>query len=177
MKQKIFFIIIILSNFSCGKKRYKPVLQNESNGKNKINSNRSDEMKPQLNLPVTVVTIKLNSGKKLFIQAQVAQIESEKSKGLMYRKSLPQNEGMLFVYKNENDLGFYMANCFISLDMIFLNSQKKVIGIIKNAVPFDQTVRSIGKPSQYVLEVNGGFSDSHNIMNGTQITWKEWNKK
>jgi uncharacterized membrane protein (UPF0127 family) len=78
---------------------------------------------------------------------------------------------MLFPYDHEEELGFYMANCYISLDMIFMNRDKVVIGIVKRAKPMDPTVLSIGKPSQYVLEVNGGFTDRHAIAVGTRLTW------
>ncbi len=129
-------------------------------------------MKPQLHLPRTSVTLKTPDGRMLSIDAQVAVSEEEKAIGLMYRSFMPESEGMLFLYDHEEELGFYMANCLISLDMIFMDGNKKVIGIIKNARPMDPTVLSIGRPSQYVLEVNGGFSDRHRITEGTQAAWK-----
>lgn len=138
------------------------------------NNVKTSLYKPQMNLPRTVVTIEVPGRKRLVIEAQVALTEAQQAKGLMFRKRLPQDEGMLFLYDSERELGFYMANCFISLDMIFLDRNKRVVGIIKNAVPMDRTIRSIGRPSQYVLEVNGGFADKHGIAKGTRITWREF---
>jgi len=126
---------------------------------------------PQLHLPRTSVTLTTPAGRQMTLIAQLAASEKEKAKGLMYRSALPEAEGMLFLYDQEEELGFYMANCYISLDMIFMNRDKVVIGIMKFAKPMDPTVLTIGKPSQYVLEVNGGFTDRHEIVVGTRVTW------
>ena len=107
------------------------------------------------------------------VVAQMAVSEAEKAKGLMYRTSMPESEGMLFLYDHEEELGFYMANCIISLDMIFMDRNKVVTGIIKSARPMDPTILTIGKPSQYVLEVNGGFADRHGIVPGTRVFWDD----
>lgn len=129
-------------------------------------------MQPQMNLPRTGVTLTTPDQRRITLVAQKATTEAQKAKGLMYRSSLPESEGMLFLYDHEEELGFYMANCYISLDMIFLNRDKVVVGVIKRAKPMDPTVLSIGKPSQYVLEVNGGFTDRHGVELGTRITWE-----
>ena len=134
-------------------------------------SQEDPDMKPQLNLPRTSVTLTTPAGRKMTLIAQLAASEKEKAKGLMYRSSLPESEGMLFLYDHEEELGFYMANCYISLDMIFLDKDKVAIGVVKFARPMDPTVLTIGKPSQYVLEVNGGFTDRHEIVVGTRIVW------
>lgn len=130
------------------------------------------DMQPQMNLPRASVTLTLPDGRRITLVAQKAVTEAEKAKGLMYRSSLPESEGMLFLYDHEEELGFYMANCYISLDMIFMNRDKVVVGIVKRAKPMDPTVLSIGKPSQYVLEVNGGFTDRHSVVPGTRIAWE-----
>ncbi len=129
---------------------------------------------PQLNLPRTIVTISTPGKKRVVIEAQVALTLAQQAKGLMFRRTLPQDEGMLFIYDNERELGFYMANCYLPLDMIFLDRDRKVVGIIKEAVPMDRTIRSIGRPAQYVLEVNGGFTSRHGIGVGTEISWRAW---
>lgn len=132
----------------------------------------NQDMQPQMNLPRTSVTLTMPDGRRITLVAQKAITEAQKGKGLMYRSALPESEGMLFLYDHEEELGFYMANCYISLDMIFMNRDKVVIGIVKHAKPLDPTVLSIGKPSQYVLEVNGGFTDRHNVEIGTRIAWE-----
>lgn len=131
------------------------------------------EMQPQMNLPRTSVTLVTPDGRTVSIMAQKAATEPQKAKGLMFRASLPESEGMLFLYDHEEELGFYMANCYLPLDMIFMNRERVVLGVIKHARPMDPTVLSIGRPSQYVLEVNGGFTDRHGIVPGTRITWDQ----
>lgn len=132
-----------------------------------------DSMQPQMNLPRTSVTLKTPDGRTLTLEAQIASTNEQKAKGLMFRKQLPESEGMLFTYDHEEELGFYMANCFISLDMIFMDRNRVVVGVIERAKPMDPTVLSIERPSQYVLEVNAGFAQRHRIVPGTQIFWNE----
>ncbi len=133
-----------------------------------------DDMKqPQMNLPRTLVTLRTPDGRVLTLEAQVASTPPQQAKGLMFRRHLPESEGMLFVYDREEELGFYMANCFISLDMIFMDRDRVVVGVIERAKPMDPTILSIGRPSQYVLEVNGGFAERHGIVPGTRITWND----
>jgi uncharacterized protein len=135
-------------------------------------SQENGDMQPQMNLPRTSVTLTMPDGRRITLVAQKAVTEAQKAKGLMFRSSLPESEGMLFLYDHEEELGFYMANCYLSLDMIFMNRDKVVVGIVKRAKPMDPTVLSIGKPSQYVLEVNGGFTDRHVVEPGTRVAWE-----
>ena len=168
----IFFFIFLVNTSSCksnGKYHPKPV----ENNKESDNSVSNFLPRPQLNLKTTTVEIPLSSKKKIILKAQIAETEAQQAKGLMFRKYLPESEGMLFVYNKPSLLGFYMANCYIYLDMIFMDSDKKIIGFLKNQKPMDSTVRDIGKPSQYVLEVNGGFVDRHHIKTGIRLHWED----
>jgi len=158
---------------SCGKSKLSAA---RSGGGTTVEPEKNTMAEPQMNLPRTLVTIKRPGAKDIVVEAQVAVSQAEQAKGLMFRRHLPQGEGMLFVYDQDQELGFYMANCFISLDMIFMDGANKVVGILANARPGDETVRSIGRPSRYVLEVNGGFAARHGIGIGTVITWREWNR-
>ncbi|MDA3864234.1 MAG: DUF192 domain-containing protein [Deltaproteobacteria bacterium] len=128
--------------------------------------------KAQKNLPRKVIHIYPTAGRKISLEVQVAATELQKQKGLMFRKKLPQGEGMLFVYRQEQELGFYMANCYIHLDMIFLDKNKKIVDIIRNAKPMDKTVLVPRQSSQYVIEVNGGFCKNHNIQINDLVKWR-----
>ncbi|MBU1069528.1 DUF192 domain-containing protein [Myxococcota bacterium] len=156
---------------SCNHKTTRPAVLPAETEKAASAAPEESDMQPQMNLAKTSVTLTTPDGRQMTLIAQIASSEPEKAKGLMYRSSLPESEGMLFPYDHEEELGFYMANCYISLDMIFMNRDKVVIGIMKRAKPMDPTVLTIGKPSQYVLEVNGGFTDRHNIAVGTRLAW------
>lgn len=98
-------------------------------------------------------------------------------KGLMYREHLPPDAGMLFLMAamsegKEEDQTFYMRNTLIPLDMIFINRELTIVGIVENAEPRTETLRRVGKPSLYVLEVNGGWTAAKQIKVGTKVRFE-----
>lgn len=103
------------------------------------------------------------------IDIEIADNSSERMQGLMYRKSMDENKGMLFVFQEYEQQGFYMRNTIIPLDIIFLDSSKQVIKIHKNTTPFSETTLPSGKPSMYVVEVNAGYTDRYDIKDGDKI--------
>lgn len=90
-------------------------------------------------------------------------------KGLMFREHLPVDQGMLFMMNEEEDHTFYMRNTLIPLDMIFITKDMTVAGIVERATPRTEELRSVGKPSFYVLEVNGGWSSTHKVGAGAKV--------
>ncbi len=72
----------------------------------------------------------------------------------------------------ERDHPFWMRNTLISLDMIFIGKDRRVIGVVENTEPMTDTSRRVGKPSLYVLEVNAGFAAQHGIRAGTPVQFK-----
>lgn len=106
------------------------------------------------------------------VTVEVAATPAQQALGLMYRKELGANTGMLFVFDSTIEHPFWMKNTVLPLDMIFLGEDRKVVGIVKDAVPFTTTSRTVGVPSRYVLEVNAGFSDTHGVKTGDQATFE-----
>lgn len=114
---------------------------------------------------------------KLFIHdsefvVEVAVTEEEKMTGLMFRKSIPEDYGMLFVYGNEELRAMWMKNTLISLDLIFLDGNKEVIDIIKNVPPcrMDPCKTYLSKQkAKYVLELSAGVSDRIKLRIGDII--------
>lgn len=121
-------------------------------------------------------TVTLNTAKGNFIFAvEIADNSAERTKGLMYRESMKDNHGMLFVFENEEQLSFWMKNTLISLDMIFFDSNYKVVYVQKVAEPCKVepcAVFSSVKPAKYVLEVKAGTSDRLEIKTGDSIQVK-----
>jgi uncharacterized membrane protein (UPF0127 family) len=76
---------------------------------------------------------------------------------------------MLFLMKEEKNWPFWMRNTLISLDMIFIARDMTIAGIIENAEPRSETLREVGRPSLYVLEVNGGFCAAHKVAQGAKV--------
>ncbi len=89
----------------------------------------------------------------------------------MFRPSMPENSGMLFIFPDEQIRTFWMKNTLISLDMVFMDSNKKIVGIIYNATPQTLDLRSVDKPAQYVLEINAGQALMNNLKIGAQAKW------
>jgi hypothetical protein len=106
------------------------------------------------------------------LTVEIAKTENERQHGLMNRRDLPENNGMLFVFQQPDIKTFWMKNTLIPLDMIFIADNHKIIHIEKNVPPCQSDpcpVYSSGKPVLYVLEVNGGFTDRHMITEGNTV--------
>lgn len=110
--------------------------------------------------------------KKLDIE--LAKTDNEKAIGLMNRSTLEENRGMLFVFDEDNNSGFYMKDTRIPLDIIYIGEDKTVITVSENRQPFDLNSEGATKPYRYVLEVNGGKANEWGIKEGvTKIDWNE----
>ncbi len=103
------------------------------------------------------------------LDIEIAADEYETQTGLMYRNSLAKNQAMLFIFKDMQRRSFYMKNTKIPLDIIYLNAEKEIVSIQKNAKPFDESSLPSEAASQYVLEVNAGLSDVWNLEKGDKI--------
>lgn len=105
------------------------------------------------------------------VAVEVADNESQRQVGLMFRKHLDDSAGMLFVFKEAAPRNFWMHNTVIPLDMIFTDSAGRVIGIVANAEPFSDKLLGVDGASQYVLEVNGGFCAKNGIKVGDRFNF------
>ena len=108
--------------------------------------------------------------KSMNIQAkfcvELATTYSERQQGLMFRKDMEFNEGMMFVYDQPQPVSFWMKNTSIPLDIIFADGSGTVTKIFENAVPFSTVSIFGGEQVQYVLEINAGLSKSLGIKVG-----------
>jgi uncharacterized protein len=106
------------------------------------------------------------------VSVEVANTNEQRERGLMFRKHLDDNAGMIFVFPDSEPRNFWMHNTDIPLDMIFADPQFRVIGIVANAAPHTDTMRNVEGSSQYVLEVNGGFCAKHGIKPGDHFDFQ-----
>lgn len=106
------------------------------------------------------------------VTVELARTPREIRRGLMYRRSLPERHGMLFLMGEERVHSFWMRNTYIPLDMIFIGKDRKVAGVVANATPLTETSRHIDRPSYYVLEVNAGWAAANHIAAGTPVRFK-----
>ncbi|MGE5797682.1 MAG: DUF192 domain-containing protein [Ignavibacteria bacterium] len=108
---------------------------------------------------------------KAKIDIEVADNDFDRQLGLMFRKSMEEKQGMLFIFPAEEIQSFWMRNTNISVDMIFINAEQKIVTIHKNTkILSDQSYPS-SAPAKYVLEVNAGFTDRHNVLIGDKVSW------
>lgn len=107
------------------------------------------------------------------LEIEFAENEPERELGLMYRSSMEENRGMLFVFPNEEPRYFYMKNTQIPLDIIYINADKQIVSIIENTTPYDETSLPSQKAAQYVLEVNAGMANKWGIKIGDTIQFQK----
>lgn len=103
---------------------------------------------------------------------EIAQTPAQKAKGLMFRKEMKENQGMLFVFKEEKKYSFWMKSVSFPLDIIWLNSNQEVVFISHNSQPCTESKCSTIKPNQkaqYVLEIKGGLVDKIGIREGSKL--------
>ncbi|HOG15392.1 MAG TPA: DUF192 domain-containing protein [Candidatus Absconditabacterales bacterium] len=110
---------------------------------------------------------------KCFI-VEVAKTDKERQKGLMDRENLKKNRGMIFVFEEEKNYSFWMKDTLISLDIIRIDSQGKIVDI-QTANPCDATLCPNYVPqgnAKYVLEINAGIAEKKGIKIGDTLTFK-----
>ncbi len=121
-------------------------------------------------LPITA-TAKVESSGKIFA-LEVAETQEQQQMGLMYRESLPDNRGMLFEFDPARPVSFWMKNCLINLDIIFLKDG--VVQTIARDVPpcENDPCPTYGTPAEIdqVIEIRGGLSDEIGLTEGDEIT-------
>ena len=118
------------------------------------------------------VVISTTSGKEIALRAEVADTPAKRVLGLQYRNELADDQGMLFLFPSATTQSFWMKNTPLPLDMIFISSDLKIVGIIHQAVPFSTTTLSVPAPSQFVLEIKGGISQRSGIEVGNPVRFE-----
>ena len=93
-----------------------------------------------------------------------------RTRGMMWRTSFEDGKGMLFIFPEEQLLSFWMRNTLITLDMIFIDKDLNVAGIVENATPQTLESRGVGKNALFVLEVPGGYCRRVGLAAGSKVT-------
>ena len=118
------------------------------------------------------VIISTREGREAAFQVEVADTPTKRELGLQYRKELAADRGMIFLFPAPSLQSFWMKNTPLPLDMIFIGSDRKIAGIVEQTVPFSLEPRSVGAPSQFVLEINGGLSKWLGIRAGDAVRFE-----
>lgn len=102
----------------------------------------------------------------------IANDNDSRSRGLMDVSSMEDNQGMLFIFPDNDYRTFWMKDTLIPLDMIFINQEKKVVNIESNTIPMREDIYYPSKhPSMYVLEVNAGVANANSITIGSRLNF------
>jgi hypothetical protein len=103
------------------------------------------------------------------VDVEVAEREEDRTRGLMYRKSMPEDRGMIFLFDERENHMFWMHNTCIPLDMMFIDEDGFITGIEENCPTMNDGTFQSGCPSKYVLEVNAGWSRRHGVRAGQKV--------
>lgn len=103
---------------------------------------------------------------------EVADTQSKRSLGLMYRDKLEEDSGMIFIFPESREITMWMKDTRISLDMIFLDSNFRIQGIVESTKPFSTESLGIGKESKYVIELKAGEAKKHGLSSGQMVRAK-----
>ncbi|MFN3524113.1 MAG: DUF192 domain-containing protein [Phenylobacterium sp.] len=115
--------------------------------------------------PLEVVTDK---GRTRFM-VEVVDNDATRARGLMYRTSLAPDRGMLFDFKTPRDAAFWMRNTYIPLDIVYIKADGRVLSIVRNARPKDETPLPSGGPVLGVLEIPGGRAAEIGLLPGDRV--------
>ena len=133
------------------------------------------DMEEANNSPVS--TVFLEGNKTLAeLQLEKADTREERRKGLMNRKSLDNNSGMLFIWDDSSNRTFWMKNTYVPLDIVFVTAEK-TIRTIKEAEPQPNVTEenlelySSEGPAKYVIETNRNFTDQEDIEKGDKVSF------
>ena len=111
--------------------------------------------------------------KNITFNVEVAKTIEERRTGLMYRKKLLNNEGMLFIFPREKIIQLWMKNTYIPLDVIFISENKVIVDIKKNMEKLSETIVKSKVKSRYALEFNAGLINRLDIEIGDKVLFNE----
>jgi len=100
---------------------------------------------------------------------EISDTEASRERGLMDRRNLPDDLGMLFDFFKDQSVNFWMKDTYISLDMIFIRSDGRIVAIAENTRPLSERLIPSGAPVRAVLEVKGGTARRFGIQMGDQV--------
>lgn len=126
---------------------------------------------PVSGLEVVPLTVTTPGGTEHAFRVEMARTQQEQERGLMFRTEMGADEGMLFPYDQPQVLSFWMKNTVLSLDLLFIDAERRVINIAANAEPYSETPILSDAPGVAVLEINGGRAAELGIVAGSKVDW------
>jgi uncharacterized membrane protein (UPF0127 family) len=118
-------------------------------------------------IPLTIVS----KGRTHGFRVEVARTLEQQAQGLMFRTTMGADEGMLFPYDQPRGLSFWMKNTVLSLDLIFIGEDRRIINIAHRATPYSEQAVVSDAPGIAVLELNGGRAEELGLAPGDEVEW------
>ncbi len=106
------------------------------------------------------------------IDIEKADNDMRRQFGLMFRRSMADTQGMLFLFDRSSQQSFWMKNTYIPLDILFVDENLTITTIHENTAPHSEAPIPSSGPAKYVVEVNGGFTQKHGVKVGDKISWQ-----
>ena len=106
------------------------------------------------------------------IDIEIKADDMSRAEGMMWRKSMEDNQGMLFIMDRAEPQSFWMRNTYVPLDIIFISEEQRILNIRKNAQPQTLSPQTSQGDAKYVLEVIGGLSDKLGVKPGDRIEFE-----
>ena len=123
---------------------------------------------PQTGLPVETITVDTKAGPHSF-KVEVAADEDSRETGLMFRKTMAPDAGMLFDFHTSQEVSFWMENTILPLDMLFVRADGTIARVAENATPYSRATIPSGEPVQLVIELNAGRAQALGISAGARV--------
>ena len=127
---------------------------------------------PPVVAPAPTVVLQTSDARTIAVRVELARTEDERARGLMYRNHLEPDAGMLFLFPRPSALAFWMKNTLIPLDMLFMDHDRRIIGIVENAAPETETPRRVDGDAEFVLEIGGGLARRWGVTPGSTAEFR-----
>lgn len=143
----------------------------ERSSRNRIAPSQTDQASQQNKFTKEgeLTLFRSDSTEVIKIDIEIADDDQQRERGLMYRRQLEEDQGMLFIFANEDYRSFWMKSTPLPLDIIFLTANRVIINIHENTTPFSEQSYESELPAQYVLEVNAGFCAQYRLEPGDYL--------
>ncbi len=106
------------------------------------------------------------------LDVEVADTEPKREHGLMFRRTLRPDQGMIFLFDGEQDIAMWMKNTYISLDMVFIGDDWRIVHVAEDAEPLSTNIISSVRPASRVLEIAGGEAKKLGLAAGDIVSFK-----
>ncbi|KAK2948371.1 putative signal peptide protein [Blattamonas nauphoetae] len=120
-------------------------------------------------LPIEALSIQ-TADTRLDFEVEVAESYMDRIIGLMWRKHIEDNEGMIFIFPKKDKLSFWMRNTLVSLDVLYIDDDGKIVTIHENSEPLSEVPRGTDTPCRIALELKGGTCAAMGIHIGDYVT-------